>query len=113
MHRDLYEEQILLGERIALIDLDDAALGPPELDIGNLLAHLDLFATRSGKPAYSTISALLAGYRARAGSLDGTLLDRCRRLSLLRLACIHREPKLLEMARMLDPCRARRPGSRS
>jgi hypothetical protein len=34
VHRDLYEEQVLLGERVALIDLDDAALGPPELDIG-------------------------------------------------------------------------------
>jgi len=34
VHRDLYEEQVLLGERVGLIDLDDAALSPAELDVG-------------------------------------------------------------------------------
>ena len=48
VHRDLYEEQIMVGERIGLIDLDDSALGPPELDIGNLLGHLLLLERRSG-----------------------------------------------------------------
>jgi hypothetical protein len=38
------------------------------------------------------------------------LLDRCRRLSLLRLACIHREPVMLQVAR--DSSRISSPRSR-
>ena len=38
----------MVGERIGLIDLDDSALGPPELDLGNLLGHLLLLERRSG-----------------------------------------------------------------
>jgi hypothetical protein len=96
VHRDLYEEQVLLGERAALIDLDDTALGPPELDLGNLMAHLELLGSRAGRPLNSEADALLSGYRGAGGELDAALLDRCRRLSLLRLACVHREPSLIE-----------------
>lgn len=95
VHRDLYEEQVLLGARVGLIDLDDAAAGPPELDIGNLLAHLDLLELRAGKELSTAAHALLVGYLER-GPLDEALLDRCRRLTRLRLACIHSEPLLLE-----------------
>jgi Ser/Thr protein kinase RdoA (MazF antagonist) len=94
VHRDLYEEQLLLGERVGLIDLDDAALGPPELDVGNLLAHLDLLELRTKRALDRAAEALLAGY----GQLDARLLDRCRMLSRLRLACIHDEPRLLASA---------------
>jgi Ser/Thr protein kinase RdoA (MazF antagonist) len=93
VHRDLYEEQILLGERVGLIDLDDAALGPPELDVGNLLAHLDLLELRSGQAHGPAREALLDGYAERS-RLDPRLLDRCRTLARLRLACIHDEPHL-------------------
>jgi hypothetical protein len=96
VHRDLYEEQILVGERIGLIDLDDSALGPPELDIGNLVAHLELLEFRSGSDFGAEVEALLDGYGPR--SLDSALLDRCRTLSLLRLACIHATPELLSRA---------------
>jgi Ser/Thr protein kinase RdoA (MazF antagonist) len=96
VHRDLDEEQVLLGERAALIDLDDTALGPPELDVGNLMAHLELLGARAGWPLALEIDALLSGYRAAGGELDAALLDRCRRLSLLRLACVHREWSLIE-----------------
>lgn len=95
VHRDLYEEQLVLGERVGLIDLDDAALGPPELDLGNLLAHLELLEARTGRSFRAETDALLAGYRVE-GELDDELLDRCRKLSLLRLACIHGEINLLE-----------------
>jgi aminoglycoside phosphotransferase (APT) family kinase protein len=98
IHRDLYEEQVLLGEaRAGLIDLDDAALGPPELDVGNLLAHLDLLERRSGRRLDRAKEALLDGYTLRGG-LDDRLLERCRTLSRLRLACIHDEPRLLSAA---------------
>jgi Ser/Thr protein kinase RdoA (MazF antagonist) len=96
IHRDLYEEQILLGDRVGLIDLDDAALGPPELDVGNLLAHIELLELRSGATFDPMVDALLGGYGE--ASLDQVLLDRCRKLTRLRLACIHREPLLLDHA---------------
>jgi aminoglycoside phosphotransferase (APT) family kinase protein len=98
IHRDLYEEQVLLGERVGLIDLDDAALGPPELDVGNLLAHVQLLSLRSGLDLSTPCDHFLARYASSAGRLDRDLLDRCRRLTLLRLVCIHQEPALLEPA---------------
>jgi aminoglycoside phosphotransferase (APT) family kinase protein len=94
VHRDLYEEQILLGDRVGLIDLDDAALGPPELDLGNLLAHIELLEVRVGGDLGAAAEALLDGYDA--ASLDHALLDRCRKLATLRLACIHRMPTLVD-----------------
>jgi hypothetical protein len=100
VHRDLYEEQVLLDERVGLVDLDDAAWGPPELDVGNLLAHLDLLALRAGRSLASSETAFLAGYAA-AGSLDVGLLARCRLLAQLRLACIHLEPRLLAASTVL------------
>jgi Ser/Thr protein kinase RdoA (MazF antagonist) len=98
VHRDLYEDQVMVGERIGLIDLDDAAAGPPELDIGNLLAHLALRELRAGEALGGLTAALVGGYARTGPELDPDLLDRCRRLSLLRLACIHREPRLLKPA---------------
>jgi aminoglycoside phosphotransferase (APT) family kinase protein len=106
VHRDLYEEQVLLGDRVGLIDLDDAALGPPELDVGNLLAHLDLLGLRSGRTLDRAAEALLDGY-SRRGRLDARLLERCRTLSRLRLACIHDEARLLAGAEVLAPAAAR------
>jgi aminoglycoside phosphotransferase (APT) family kinase protein len=43
IHRDLYPDQMLLVQgRLGLLDLDELALGEPELDLGNLIAHLSL-----------------------------------------------------------------------
>jgi Ser/Thr protein kinase RdoA (MazF antagonist) len=94
VHRDLYEEQLLLDRRVGLIDLDDAALGPPELDLGNLVAHVELLALRSGRDLARSIQMLVTGYEREGPVLDPDLLDGCRRLTLLRLACIHAEPGL-------------------
>jgi Ser/Thr protein kinase RdoA (MazF antagonist) len=94
VHRDLYEEQVLLGKRVGLIDLDDAALGPPELDVGNLIAHVELLERRRAADFRAARAALLAGYGA--DSLDAALFARCHRLALLRLACIHGLPELVE-----------------
>ena len=91
VHRDLYEEQVLIGEGIGLIDLDDTALGPPELDVGNLLAHIDLLALRSRRDLDPMAQRLLTGYAEAGPSLDPELLGRCRMLTGLRLACIHDE----------------------
>ena len=106
VHRDLYEEQIMVGERIGLIDLDDSALGPPELDVGNLLGHLLLLERRTGADVAAVTAAFLDAYRDRAPGLDESLLERCRALTLLRLACIHSEAALVDAA----AARACRPG---
>jgi Ser/Thr protein kinase RdoA (MazF antagonist) len=105
VHRDLYEEQIMVGERIGLIDLDDSALGPPELDLGNLLGHLLLLERRSGVDLTAVTAAFLDAYRASGPALDEPLLERCRALTLLRLACIHGEAALVDAAAV----NARRP----
>lgn len=89
VHRDLYEEQIMVGNAIGLIDLDDAAAGPPELDVGNLLAHLSLLGHRHHHDVRPVRTALLAGYRTAGPSLDDSRLHQCERLSAIRLACIH------------------------
>ena len=96
VHRDLYEEQIMVAHRIGLIDLDDTALGPPELDVGNLLGHVALLELRSGRELRAPTERFVRGYRRIGPPLDSTLLARCRSLSVLRLVCIHAEPSLLE-----------------
>jgi aminoglycoside phosphotransferase (APT) family kinase protein len=95
VHRDLYEEQILLGDEVGLIDLDDTALGPPELDAGNLLAHVELLSLRSGRDLGVMSEEFLAAYVRAGAPLDWRLVDRCRRLARLRLACIHDEPEFI------------------
>ena len=40
VHRDRQVEHELLEERVGLIDLDTAATGGPEVDIGMLIAHV-------------------------------------------------------------------------
>ena len=94
VHRDLYEEQVVLGEHVGLLDLDDAAAGPAELDLGNLLAHLALLSRRTGVPLDEHVTALLAA-DAEVSAIDAGLLRRCEVLSRLRLACLHQEPALL------------------
>jgi Ser/Thr protein kinase RdoA (MazF antagonist) len=98
VHRDLYEEQVLTGERVGLIDMDDSALGPPELDVGNLLAHVELLEQRCERDVAPAKRALLEGYAETGPALDEALLARCRRLSLLRLACLNDDSTLVERA---------------
>ncbi|MCA9035312.1 MAG: aminoglycoside phosphotransferase family protein [Planctomycetaceae bacterium] len=48
IHRDFYFDQVLYdGTQITLLDLDLAAMGTPELDAGNYLAHLLEYSVRS------------------------------------------------------------------
>jgi aminoglycoside phosphotransferase (APT) family kinase protein len=98
VHRDLYEEQVLVDERVGLIDLDDAAVGPPELDVGNLVAHVELLELRRSRDLAPEKRALLNAYAEAAPALDAALLDRCRRLTLLRLACLNDDVRLAEAA---------------
>jgi len=98
VHRDFYPEQVRdCGDRSALLDLDDARLGDPALDMGNFLAHLRLrslqFADAApgcelGRPVF------LAEYaRRRAGASGMETLPRrvafYEAASLLRLAGVY------------------------
>src|SRR5699024_1543681 len=43
LHRDLDDKQLLVdGDGVGMLDVDTLGLGDPALDVGNLLAHLDL-----------------------------------------------------------------------
>lgn len=94
VHRDLHEEHVLLDHDIGLIDLDNAAIGPPELDVGNLCAHVELLARRYGRDLDAMQHAFLDGYLSSGAPLELQLVLTCRSLSLLRLASIHRDAEL-------------------
>jgi hypothetical protein len=105
-HRDLHDKQVLVdGDAGHLIDLDLAAIAPPTLDLGNILAHLRLRAMQGVRVPWREIAArtiLLAGARRGAGESLGTWIA----AALLRLGLIYsrrrREPGLLED--LLDSC---------
>lgn len=101
VHRDLHEENVLIGELVGLIGLDDAALGPPELDMGTLVAHLELLERRRRVSLVDPTRALFDGYEKTGPALDRVLLNRCRALALLRLACLEDDLRLARAA-LLD-----------
>ena len=98
IHRDLQDEHVLLGDRVGLIDVDDAALGPPELDVANLAAGIDVLSLRRRRDLSESLRAVLRGYTARGPDLSASLLERCWRLALLRRVVLHGLPELLERA---------------
>jgi Ser/Thr protein kinase RdoA (MazF antagonist) len=94
VHGNLDEEQVVFCEEVGLIELDDVGTGPPEFDVGNLCAHLELVARRYDRDLDAMQHAFLDGYLSSGAPLDLPLLLTCRSLSLLRLACIHRNVHL-------------------
>jgi thiamine kinase-like enzyme len=116
VHRDLYHDQVLVdGPSVALVDLDDAAVSEPAVDVANFLAHLRLLALE--EPLRREAVARAAGaFRARSHELDPLLDARLVRLleaaTLLRLATIHVELKqrlLRECEALLPPLPPRAP----
>ena len=93
LHRDLHPGQIVLrDDGIGLLDWDDASWGEPELDLGNLEAHLlleDLRRLGSTGPARSRIDALRRGYWT-CGTFDPERLETYLASALLRLATLER-----------------------
>jgi hypothetical protein len=93
IHRDLYHDQIRVrDDGLAVLDLDDAAMSEPAVDVANLVAHLRLL--RMQEPAHAEpVRAAAAAFVSRARTLDPaldpTLLTLLERATLLRLACIH------------------------
>jgi len=89
-HRDLYPDQVVVTpDAVRLIDLDEAAMAPAGLDVGNFLGHLDrdaALAQRSGEEAGAAARAFLRGYGD-----DPPDLAWWRRITLARLACLEEE----------------------
>ncbi|MDQ1635119.1 MAG: hypothetical protein QOJ32_1928 [Frankiaceae bacterium] len=85
-HRDCHPAQVVVGTQVWWIDLDDAAMAPPGLDVGNFLAHLDreeVLVQRSPAEASAAGAAFLSGYGARPPDLGVW-----RRLTSARLAVL-------------------------
>jgi len=106
VHRDLYHDQVLLdGDRPALLDLDDAAMSEPALDVANFLAHLRLLQLEEPLRR-AAVAAAADAFRRRSAELDPELDPQLVRLleaaTLLRLACIHSSHR----RRLLRECEA-------
>jgi len=86
-HRDFHPGQVIVQEgSVALIDLDDSAMAPSGLDVGNFVAHLhkeQLNGLRSADATKTAIEAFVAGYGSTPSDLDVWI-----RLSLARLATL-------------------------
>lgn len=73
LHRDLHDKQLLVdGSRVGMLDVDTLGLGDPALDLGNLLAHLDLRVEQGwtrGEVARDVEAGVLEGYAPGARTL--------------------------------------------
>ena len=94
-HRDCHPRQLVtIAHGVCWIDLDDAAMAPSGLDVGNMVAHLRrdaVLGRRSPAASERAIVAFRSGYGDTASDVDSW-----EQLSLLRLAGLatsrHRRP---------------------
>jgi len=93
VHRDFYHDQVLIdGDALAILDLDDATMSEPLVDVANFRAHLMLLgAQRRGDVAACAAvgDVFVNQYRQLAPDLDEQLLDFLTATTLLRLSGIH------------------------
>ena len=110
-HRDCHPRQLVVDhQQVAWIDLDDCAMAPRGLDVGNMIAHLTrehVVGRRNRSIASASRQAFLDGY---AWSFDPDDLGRWERLTLVRLAGLaearhgaprERDALLLELAEVV------------
>jgi len=94
IHRDCYHDQFLCDPGgLSVLDLDDAAMSEPAIDIANFLAHLRLLGLQEHGEAGAlreTVAAFEATARRLDPELDAGLLRLLEGATLLRLAEIHR-----------------------
>jgi aminoglycoside phosphotransferase (APT) family kinase protein len=94
-HRDLHDRQLLVDSdgRVGFLDLDTVALADPALDVGNLIAHIELAAAGGVIEASTmrpTIAALLEGFLGAAdATVDATAVGAYRLASRTRLVAVH------------------------
>lgn len=89
-HRDCHPRQVVVAAdgAVAFIDLDDAAMGPRGLDVGNMLGHLvreRITGARSERATAAASEAFLDGY-GPCPELDGGVLTGWTALAVARLA---------------------------
>ena len=93
LHRDLYPDQVLAGkEDFGLVDLDEAAYGEAELDVGNFSAHLllrDMQGRAAVGPGRGQAAAVRVGYE-REAHLDDRRVSVYLAAALVRLASLER-----------------------
>jgi Ser/Thr protein kinase RdoA (MazF antagonist) len=93
IHRDFYHDQVLAdGHRLSVLDLDDAAMSEPAIDIANFAAHLDLLALQQPAHAGGIARArdrFLSRSRELDPQLNEALLSFLIAATHLRLAGIH------------------------
>jgi hypothetical protein len=83
IHRDFYEKQVFVeGGQITFLDFDTAALGEREIDVANMIAHLE----RREPP---NAPALVRAFREGYGPVDESRLRAYRASAGLRLECVH------------------------
>lgn len=91
LHRDLHDKQLLVdGGRVGMLDVDTLGLGDPALDLGNLLAHLDLRVEQgwtSGATAAAVEDGVLEGYAPTERTLAAT--SGYRALTRVRLRALY------------------------
>jgi hypothetical protein len=101
-HRDCHPGQVIVEPTgdVRWIDLDDSAMAPRSLDVGNMVAHLrreNLRGARDVEVAAAAERHFLDGYRA-ASAVALTDLDRWIDIAMLRLAALaaarHRDWRL-------------------
>lgn len=51
LHKDFHYQHVFVGARTAVIDLDEARMGDPALDVAHFCAYLELLAVRRATPA--------------------------------------------------------------
>jgi aminoglycoside phosphotransferase (APT) family kinase protein len=93
VHRDFYHDQILTHEgTLAVLDLDDATMSEPTIDVANFAAHLTLLAAQHPEDA-TPLSEAEGTFVAHYRSLDPDSNERLYRFlyaaTLVRLAGIH------------------------
>lgn len=95
-HRDCHPAQVVRTRNgVRLIDLDDSAMAPRGIDVGNFVAHLEMDAhlgRRPGEEVIAATGAFVDGYGGEPPELESWT-----RLSLARLAALaetrHRSPE--------------------
>ena len=91
-HRDFHPRQVVLPDdgSVALIDLDDAAMAPRALDVGNMLAHLrreQFTGARRPGVVNDAADAFLDGY-GHAAEMDAGSVTCWTLLAVARLAAL-------------------------
>ncbi len=90
VHGDFYAKQaIVQSNRVALLDLDQAAVGMAAFDLGNFIAHLELEVARGkigAEAAAAHSRSFLAGYASHRALPSESLIAANTALSLLALA---------------------------